>query len=118
MPALIRKTKVTCDNCGTQTTRNNIARHNKRCSAGSLICPSCIIFSTETPAEMIHNIAKKHSKTTPSVVHMCKKCNKDVHGFYNLREHKQKEHGAHTCSVFQKTDVAHVMGDKGLMAKA
>ena len=74
-------------------------------------------FSTKTPAEMIHNIAKKHSKIKPRVVHKCKKCDKYVHGSYNLREHKQKERGAHTCSGAQKTDVAHVMGgvdDKSL----
>ena len=27
MPSLIRKEKVTCENCGTQTTRNKIVRH-------------------------------------------------------------------------------------------
>ena len=31
MSSLIRKEKVTCEICGTQTTRNNTVRHKKRC---------------------------------------------------------------------------------------
>ena len=37
-PSLIRKEKITCENCGTQTTRNNIVQHKKRCSAGTMSC--------------------------------------------------------------------------------
>ena len=36
MPSLNRYEKVTCENCGTQTTKLNLARHNKSCSAGTL----------------------------------------------------------------------------------
>ena len=38
MPSLFRKEKFTYENCGTQTTRNNIVRHEQRCSAGTLYC--------------------------------------------------------------------------------
>ena len=38
MPSLNRYEKVTCENCGTQTTKLNLARHRKRCSAGTLHC--------------------------------------------------------------------------------
>ena len=41
MPSLIRNEKVTCENCGTQTTRINNVRYKKSCSAGTLYCTHC-----------------------------------------------------------------------------
>ena len=61
MPSLIRKEKVTCGNCGTQTTRNNIVRHKKSCSAGTLYCTHCPNFSTKSQSNLNYHIAKKHS---------------------------------------------------------
>ena len=36
MPCLNRNEKVTCENCGVPITKYHLARHNKRCSAGTL----------------------------------------------------------------------------------
>ena len=48
MPSLNRYEKVTCDNCGTQTTKLNLARHKKSCSAGTLCYNQCPNFSTKS----------------------------------------------------------------------
>ena len=42
-----RYEKVTCENCGTQTTKVNLARHKKKCSAGTLHCSQCPNLSTK-----------------------------------------------------------------------
>ena len=60
MPSLIRKEKVTCENCGNQITRNNIVRHKKRCSVGTLYCTQCPNFSTKSQNDLKYHIAKKH----------------------------------------------------------
>ena len=44
VPSLNRYEEVTCDNCGTQTTKLNLARHKKGCSAGIICCTHCPIF--------------------------------------------------------------------------
>ena len=41
MPSLNRNEKVKCENCGTQSTQPDLARHKKISSAGSLTCSSC-----------------------------------------------------------------------------
>ena len=104
-----RNEKVYCEDCGTQTTGLNLARHKKRCT--SLTSCSCTNFSTESRAEMKYYFAKKHSKATASVVSSWKKCDKYFHSFYNLREHKRKEHGSQRISGAQNVGVADVMGD-------
>ena len=48
MPSLNRYEKVTCDNCGTQITKLNLARHKKSCSVGTLYCFQWPIFSTKS----------------------------------------------------------------------
>ena len=60
---------------------------------------------------MKYHLAKKHSKATAAVVYKCKLLDKDFHGFYNLREHKRKEHGAQRGSGARNVDIAHVMVD-------
>ena len=74
MPSLIRKEKITCEICGTQTTRNNIARHKKSCSAGTLFCTQCPNFSTKSQNDLNYQIAKKHSAPKPEVTFKCKLC--------------------------------------------
>ena len=86
-------TKVTCENCGTQITKLNLARHKKSYSARTFYCTHCVNFFTESRAEKYSHIAKY------------------VHGFYKWREHKRKEHGALRSSEGRNVDVAHVMGD-------
>ena len=61
MPSLIRKEKITCEICGTQTTKNNIVRHKKRCSVGTLYYTQCPNFSTKSQNDLNYHIAKKHS---------------------------------------------------------
>ena len=72
MPSLIRKEKITCENCGTQTTRNNIVRQKKRCSVGTLYCTQCPNFSTKSKNDLKYHIAKKHS--APDITFKCKLC--------------------------------------------
>ena len=61
MPSLIRKEKVTCENCGTQTTRKIIVRHKKSCSAGTLYCIQCLNFSTKSQNDLNYHVAKMYS---------------------------------------------------------
>ena len=61
MPSIIRKEKITCENCGTQTTTNNIVRHKKRFSAGTLYCTQCPNFSTKSQNDLNYHFAKKQS---------------------------------------------------------
>ena len=65
MPSLIRKEKITCENCGTPTTRNNIVRYKLRCSGGTLHCPKRPNFFTKSKDDLIYHIAKEHSVPRP-----------------------------------------------------
>ena len=44
MPALDRKVKITCGNCGTSVTKRNLSREISSCSGRTLYCPKCPIF--------------------------------------------------------------------------
>ena len=76
MFGLNRIQKITCDNCGTQTTKKKIVRHKARCSAGTLYCTQRPNFSTTSQADMNYGKAKKHSKTRLKNKHKCKICSK------------------------------------------
>ena len=108
MPYLNHNEKASCENCGTQTTQFNLARHRKRCSVVSTICSSCTNFSTKSRAEMNYRLARKHSKPT---ARKCKISDKDFNSFYKLPEQKRKEHGAWRGTGAQSVDVAQLMGD-------
>ena len=69
MLSLNQSEKVTCDICGTQTAKLNLAHHKKICSIGTLYCTQCSIFPYKPRAEMKYHIAKKHSCATARVVH-------------------------------------------------
>ena len=88
LPSLNRNEKVTCVNCGAQTTKLNLARHKKRCSVGTLYCTQCPNFSTESQNNLIYHIAKKHSAPKPDVTFNCKFCYQEFPGFYALRKHR------------------------------
>ena len=62
---------------------------------------------------MSYHIAKKHSEAIHRTVLIYKSCDKDFHSFYNLREHKRKEHGAQKVSGTQSVDVEQLMVDVG-----
>ena len=60
---------------------------------------------------MSYQIAKKQSKATARVVQKCKTCDNGFHSFYNLREHRRKNHEPQRGSRDQNVDVADVMWD-------
>ena len=65
MPGLDGNEKITCGNCGTQTTKKKFVRHTTRCSAGTLHCTQCNNFPTTSQADLNYHITKKHA--TPRV---------------------------------------------------
>ena len=111
MPSLNRSEKVTCENCGTQTTRNNIVRHKKRCSVGTLYCTHCSNFSTKSQNDLNYHIAKKHSAPKPDITFKCKLCFQEFPGFYALRQHRNTQHGMQIGSGTRDVDVEHIVGD-------
>ena len=92
MPSLKRYEKVTCEKCGTQTTKVNLARHKKRCSAGTLYCTQCPNFSTKSQNDLNYHIAKKHSAPKLDITIKCKLCFQEFPGFYALRQHRNTQH--------------------------
>ena len=111
MPSLNRKEKVTCENCGNQTTRSNIVRHRKSCSAGTLYCTHCPNFSTKSQNDLNYHIAKKHSAPKPEVTFKCKLCYAEFPGFYALRHHRNTQHGTQIGPGTRNVDVEHIVGD-------
>ena len=110
-PSLIRKDKITCENCGTQTTRNIIVRHKKRCSVGTLYCTQCPNFSTKSQNDLNYHIARKHSAPKPDITFKCKLCYQEFPGFYALRQHRNTQHGVQIGSGTRDMDVEHIMRD-------
>ena len=111
MPSLIRKEKTTCKNCGTQTTRNNIVRHKKRCSAETLYCTECPNFCIKSQSGLNYKTAKKPSAPKPDITFKCKLCNQEFPGFYALREHRNTQHGMQIGSGTSDVNVEHILGD-------
>ena len=111
MPSLIRKEKITCENCGTQTTRNNIVRRKKRCSAGTLYCTQGPNFSTLSQDDLNYHIAKQHSVAGPSKTYKCKLCHAEFSGFYALRQHKNTKHGTQIGFGASNIDVEDIVGN-------
>ena len=111
MPSLIQNEKITCQNCGTQTTGNNIVRHKKRCSAGTLFCTQCPKFSTESQDDLNYHIAKKHSGPKTDVTFKCKLCYQEFPGYYALRQHGNTQHAMQIGSGTRDVDVELIVGD-------
>ena len=111
MPSLIREEKITCENCGTQTTRNTIVRHRKRCSVGTLYCTQCPNFSTKSQSDLKYHIAKKHSAPNLVVTFNCKLCYQAFPGFYALRQHKNTQHGMQIGTETRDVKLEHKVGD-------
>ena len=87
MPSLNRNEKVICRNCGTQTTKLNLARHKKKCSVGTLYCTQCPNFSTKSQNDLNYQIAKKHSAQnliSPSSVNFAFKSFQDFTLYVNI----------------------------------
>ena len=87
MPPLIPEGIVTCDNCVTQTTKNNIVRHKRRCWVWTLYCTQCPHSSTSSQDDLNYHIVKKYSAPKPAVTSKCKLYYQEFPGFYALREH-------------------------------
>ena len=111
MPSLNRNEEVTCENCGTQSTKPNLARHKKSCSAGTLYCTHCPNFSTKFQSDLNYHIAKKHSTPKPDVTFKCKLRHADFPGFYALRQHKNSQHGTQIGFEANNIDVEDIVGD-------
>ena len=80
--SLNRYEKVTCENCGTQTTKLNLARQKKSCSAGTLYCTQCPNFSAKSQTDLNYHIAKKYSSPKLDVTFKCKLWYQRFPGFY------------------------------------
>ena len=93
MPALDRNQKVGCDNCGTLVSKQNLAKHKKKCSVGTLYCSKCPNFSTKSQNDLNFHIAKKHGAPKSKIAHTCIECKEEFTGFYALRQHKSQVHG-------------------------
>ena len=111
MPSLVRKEKFACEHCGTQVTRNNIVRHEKRCSAETLNCSQCPNFSTLSQDDLIYHIAKQHSVAGPSKTYKRKLCHAEFSGFYALSQHKNTQHGTQIGFGTSNIDVEDIVGD-------
>ena len=111
MPSLIQKEKITCENCGIQTTINNIVRHKKRCSVGTLYCTQCLNFSAKSQSDLNYHIGKKNSTPNFDVSFKCKHCYLDFPGFYGLRQHRNTKHGMQIGSRTRDVVVEHIMED-------
>ena len=111
MPSLNRNEKITCENCGVQITKPNLARHKKRCSAGTLYCTQCPIFSTLSQDDLNYHIAKQHCAAGPSKAYKCNLCYADFPGFYALRQHKKTQHGTQIGFGASNIDVEDIKGD-------
>ena len=105
------RSKVTCENCGTQITKLNLARNKKSCSAGTLYCTQCPTFFTKSQNDLNYHIAKKHSAPKPDVTFKCKICYQEFSGFYAFRQHLNTQHGMQIGSGTRDMDVKHIVGD-------
>ena len=109
--SLNRNEKVTCENCGVQITKYHLARHEKRCSAGTLYCTQCPNFSTSSQDDLNYHIAKQHSAAGPSKTYKCTLCHSEIPGFYALRQHKNTQHGKQIGFGASNIDVEDIVGD-------
>ena len=111
MPSLNRNEKITCENCGVQITKLNLARHKKSCSAGTLYCTQCPNFSNKSRDDLNYHIAKQHSAAGPSKTYKCNLCHAEFPGFYALRQHKNTQHGKQIGFGASNIDMEDIVGD-------
>ena len=99
MPALDRNVKNTCENCDVQSTKLNLARHMKSCSADTLYCTPCPNFFTKSRDDLNYRFVKQHCTPRPSITFKCKLGHVEFPGFcaytntVNM-EHKLDSEGA------------------------
>ena len=110
MPSLNRDKKGTCENCGTQTTKRNLAREKKGCSAGTLYCTQCPNFSRKSQNDLNYHFAKKHSALKLDATFKCKLCYQEIPGLYAFRQYRNTQHAMQIGSATRGVDVEHIMG--------
>ena len=110
MPSLNGYEEVTCDNCGTQTTKLNLARDKKCCAAGTLNFSQCPNFFTISQNDLNYHIAKKHNAPKPDITFKFKLCYQEFPGFYALRQHKNSQHGPQMGFGASNIDVEDIVG--------
>ena len=113
MPSLIRKVKITCDNCGTQTTKLNLSRHKMRCSAGTLSCTQNPKFYTKSQNDLSNHIAKKPGAPKLDVTFKCKLCYQEIPRFYALPQQRKTQHGMQIGSRTKYVEVELIVGVAG-----
>ena len=59
MSALDRNKKIACDNCGTLVSKQNLAKHKKKSSVGTLLYSQCLNFFTKSQNDLKYHVAKK-----------------------------------------------------------
>ena len=110
MLSLSRDEKFTCENCGTQTTKLNLARHKKSCSAGTLFCTQYPNFS-KSQNDLKYPVAMMPSASKLDVTFKCKLWYQEFAGFYAIRQHRNTQHGLQIGSGTRDVDVEHKVGD-------
>ena len=116
MPSRSRNKKVTCDNCGIQTTKLNLARQERRCSIGTSYRSQSPSFSTKSQEELKYHFARKHSAPKPSVTFQCELFCQEFPGTYALLRHKNTQHGfsINTANV-DPNDIMNAVDDANLL---
>ena len=110
MPSLMRKEKVTCEICGTQTTGNNFVWHKKSCSAGTLYWTQCPKFSTKSQDDLNYHIAKS---TAPRNLMSTSSVNFVIKRFqdFTLYVNRSTQHAMQVRSRTRNVNLEHAVGD-------
>ena len=82
-----------CATIVEQVFKQNVAKHKKKCSIGTLYCSQCPNFSTKSQNDLNYHITKKHGAPKLKIAHICMICKDKFTGFYALRQHKSQVHG-------------------------
>ena len=108
MPFLYRCEKVTCETCGTQTTKLNLARHTRVVLLVHCFVPS-VPISPPNPKNIWLTILLRSTKF--DVTFQSKLSHQEFPGSYALRQHRNTQHGMQIGSGTRDVDVGHIVGD-------
>ena len=68
-------------------------------------------FSTKSQNDLKYHFAKKLCAPKLDVTFKCKLCYQEFPGFYDLRRHRNTQHGMQIGSRTRDVDVEHIVGD-------